>query len=241
MLIEVDGFILNETSYGETSKIINVLTHDYGIIGIMCKGVKSLKNKNRVATLKLTYSRFNIYYKKDKLSTLVSADIINPLKKIKSDIVLVGFLNYLADLTYQVMKQSLDNHIYEDFLQVLLKLESGLDPIVLTNILEIKYLEYLGVLFNLDSCVVCGNKKNIVTIDGDKGGFICLNCLKNEIVVDAKVIKMIRLYYYVNINSIKEIKVDQKTRDTINKFLDIYYERYTGLYLHSKDFLKNLL
>ena len=41
MLQEVEGFILTETPYGETSKIINVLTKEYGIIGIMCNGAKS--------------------------------------------------------------------------------------------------------------------------------------------------------------------------------------------------------
>ena len=241
-MLEVDGFVLSEIPYGETSKIINVLTREYGVIGIMCKGAKSLKNKYRVPTMKLSYSHFNIMYKENKLSTLVSADVINPFKLIKSDILLVSFLTYLTELTSQVVKQSSKiQNIYDDFIKTILKLEDGLDPIVLTNILEIKYLEYLGVLFNLDECVMCGSKNNIATFDADKGGYICINCITNEIIVDKKVIKMIRMYYYVNIDSIKEIKVDGVTKNTINKYLDLYYERYTGLYLNSKDFLKKLM
>ena len=241
-MLEVDGFVLSEIPYGESSKIINVLTREYGLIGIMCKGAKSLKNRYRVPTMKLSYSHFNIMYKENKLSTLVSADVINPFKLVKSDILLVSFLAYLTELTSQVVKQSNDiENIYDDFIKTILKLEDGLDPIVLTNILEIKYLEYLGVLFNLDECVICGSKNNIATFDADKGGYICINCLTNEIIVDKKVIKMIRMYYYVNIDSIKEIKVDDLTKNTINKYLDLYYERYTGLYLNSKDFLKKLM
>lgn len=241
-MLEVDGFVLSEIPYGESSKIINVLTREYGVIGIMCKGAKSLKNRYRVPTMKLSYSHFNIMYKENKLSTLVSADVINPFKLVKSDILLVSFLAYLTELTSQVVKQSNDiENIYDDFIKTILKLEDGLDPIVLTNILEIKYLEYLGVLFNLDECVICGSKNDIATFDADKGGYICINCLTNEIIVDKKVIKMIRMYYYVNIDSIKEIKVDDLTKNTINKYLDLYYERYTGLYLNSKDFLKKLM
>lgn len=241
-MLEVDGFVLSEIPYGESSKIINVLTREYGVIGIMCKGAKSLKNRYRVPTMRLSYSHFNIMYKENKLSTLVSADVINPFKLVKSDILLVSFLAYLTELTSQVVKQSNDiENIYDDFIKTILKLEDGLDPIVLTNILEIKYLEYLGVLFNLDECVICGSKNNIATFDADKGGYICINCLTNEIIVDKKVIKMIRMYYYVNIDSIKEIKVDDVTKNTINKYLDLYYERYTGLYLNSKDFLKKLM
>ncbi len=239
---EVDGFVLNEVPYGESSKIINVLTKEYGIIGIMCKGAKSLKNKYRVPTMRLSYTRFNIVYKENKLSTLVSADVINPLKLVKSDILLVSFLSYLAELTSQVAKQSQDyERIYDDFIKAVLKLDEGLDPLVLTNILEIKYLKYLGVLFNLDECALCGSKTNIATFDPDKGGYICLNCLTNEVIIDKKVIKMIRMYYYVNIDSIKEIKVDDVIKKTINMYLDMYYDRYTGLYLNSKDFLKKLM
>lgn len=240
MLTEVEGFILTETPYGETSKIINVFTKEYGVIGIMCKGAKSLKSKNRVSTMRLNYAKFNIYYKKNKLSQLVSADIINPLKKIKTDIILISYLSYLAELTNQVLKQSNNLTIYDDFIAAILKIEEGLDPLVLTNILEIKYLSELGVLFSLDACVICGNKTNIATINADKGGFICLDCLTNEVIVDKKVIKMLRMYYYVNIKSISALKIDDTIKNTINKFLDVYYEKYTGLYLNSKNFLKNL-
>ena len=120
MLTEVEGFILSETPYGETSKIINVFTSSYGVIGIMCKGAKSLKSKNRVSTMRLTYAKFNIYYKKDKLSTLVSADIINPLKRIKEDIILISYLSYLTELTNQVIKQSNNNKTSTDFISAIL-------------------------------------------------------------------------------------------------------------------------
>ena len=90
---------------------------------------------------------------------------------------------------------------------------------------------YLRNIFNLDECVLCGSKQGIVTIDADKGGYICLNCLTNELIVDKKVIKMLRMYYYVNIKSITAIKVDDNVKIIINKFLDMYYDRYTGLYL----------
>ena len=48
-------------------------------------------------------------------------------------------------------------------------------------------------------------------------------------------------YVMNNIDSIKEIRIDDETKNTINKYLDLYYDRYTGLYLNSKDFLKKLM
>lgn len=241
MLEAVEGFILKETPYGETSKIINIFTKEHGLISVMCKGAKSVKSKNRALTLRFTYAKFNIYYKENKLSTFANADVINPLKKINSDIVLISYLTYLVDLSSQVLKQSNDKTIYDDFINIVLKMEMGLDPLVLTNILELKYLKFLGVDVNINECVECGNKTNIATINGDKGGFICAHCMTNERLVDIKVIQMLRLYYYVKISSITKLNVAPNIKNEINFFLDTYYDRYTGLYLKSKEFLKNMI
>lgn len=235
----IEGIIIKEIPYGETSKIIHVYTKD-GVIGIMCKGAKTLKSSFRATTLKFTYAKFNIYYKENKLSTLTSVDIINPLSTLKNDIVLLSYLNYLTELTEQVIKQTSEN-LYNDFITTILKINDGLDPIVMCNILEIKYLDYLGVSLNLDSCVGCGKTANIVTIDGDRGGYICSDCYQNELIVEPKTIGLLRMYYYVEIKSISKLKISEKVRDEINRFLDTYYDRYTGLYLKSKNFLKKLI
>ena len=239
MLREIEGMIVREIPYGETSKIIHVYTTE-GIISIMCKGAKSLKSPFRATTLKFTYGRFNIYYKENKLSTLSSVDVINPLSKIKNDIILLSYVNYITELTTQVLKQTTEN-LYEDYINAILKIEEGLDPLVLANILEIKYLDYLGVGLNLDSCVSCGSKVNIITIDGDRGGYICSNCYQNELIVDKKALGLLSMYYYVDIKSISKLKISDKVKNEINHFLNIYYDRYTGLYLKSKDFLKKIL
>ena len=61
MLVEVEGFIIKETPYGETSKIINVLTKEKGLIGIIAKGAKTMKSKLRASTGAFTYGIFNLY------------------------------------------------------------------------------------------------------------------------------------------------------------------------------------
>lgn len=241
MLIEVEGFILKETAYGESSKIINVLTKEKGLIGIMCKGAKSMKSKLRACTQTFTYGVFNLYFKEDKLSTLVSVDIINPLKNIRQDLTKMSFVTYISELTSQVLKESKSQHIYDNFINTILKIEHGLDPLILTNILELKYLPLLGVGLNLDSCIKCGNQTEIVTIDASYGGLICKGCYTNELIVDKKVIQLIRMYYYVDIKSISTINVKEEYKKTINQFISDYYDSFTGLYVYSKKFLESIM
>ena len=51
---------------------------------------------------------------------------------------------------------------------------------------------------------------------------------------------MIRMYYYVDVKNITKLDVSEEISREINKFLDNYYERYTGLYLKSKNFIKQI-
>lgn len=240
MIEKVEGIVLSSTDYSETSKILNVYTREYGLIGIMSKGCKKVNSPLRLVSSNFTYGVWNIYYKKDKLSTLVSCDVINHFKNIRSDIELISYLNYLASLTKSVLKQENNIKIYEIFINGILKIEEGLNPLVITNIIELKYLDYLGVPVNLDECVSCGSTK-IVNLSAYNGGYVCANCNQSTEYVDPKTIKMLRLYYYVDISKIKELKISDKVVHEINSFLSIYYEHFTGLYLKSKKFLENLM
>jgi len=240
MITKVEGFIMSEVSYGESSKVINVLTKEYGLMGIMCKGVKSMKSRLRALTLRFTYGFFYIYYKEGKLSILKDVDVIDSFSFIHSDITLISYLNYLTELTMQVFKESQDEQIFSLFLETVKKLDDQLDPLVLTNILEMKYLTFLGVGLNLDECIRCGSTTGIITIDPDAGGYLCQKCVGSAKIVSLKTVKMLRMYYYVDIKSITNLNISEEVKQDINSFLSRYYDRYTGMYLKSKDFLQKI-
>ena len=240
MISKLEGIIITETPYGENSKIVNILTKEKGLVGVMCNNVKSLKNPLRTKTQRFTYANFHINYNENKLSKLIDVDIIDNLSNIKNDIELISYAQYLNELTYQVYKQSESEDIYNLYISILLKLNQKQNPLILTNILELKYLDFLGVGLNLEQCVNCGDKKNILTIDPDEGGYICSNCYTNQKILSPKSIKLIRMYYLINIDTISSIKIDTEIANEINYFIDKYYVRYTVLYLKTKDFLSKL-
>lgn len=240
MIEEVTGIVISEQNYGEKSKIINVLTKEKGIIGLMVKGARSLKSPLRSVSGKLTYGTFNIFYKKDKLSILSEVSIIDNFSNIKKNIELISYASYLVDLASQVVRHSNDYKVFNNLIEGLSKINTGFNPVVIANILELKYLDNLGVLPILDSCVECGSRENIVTLSSDRGGYLCDKCRLNEPIVSNKIIKLVRMYYYVDIAKIDNINISSDIITEINKFLDNYYERYTGLYLKSKNFMKEL-
>lgn len=235
-----EGIILTETNYSESSKILNVLTSDRGVVGVMSKGCRNIKSKLRGVSRKLVYGTFHVYYKENGLSTLIGVDLISSFSKTVMDLERISFASYLLDLSYQVVKQNDESDIFELLKDTLLKIEEGFSPLILTNILELKLLDYLGVRPSIDACSICGSDKAIVTLSADAGGYVCRNCFSNEGYVSEKTIKMIRLYYYVDIKNISKLEVSDEVIREVNQFLDMYYERYTGLYLKSKDFIKKI-
>lgn len=237
---KVTGIVLSDTNYSESSKILNVLTKEHGKIGIISKGCRNLKSSLRSVSSKLTYGYFNIYYKKEGLSVLISVDIINDFSNIKQDLFKIGYATFLSDLTNQVLKETSSNEIFDLFINGLIKINDDFDPMIIANIIELKYLNYLGVMPILDCCSVCGSNKKIVTVSSFSGGYLCVNCYKNEYIVDEKTVKLLRMFSYVDISKIKELNILPKNKNEINKFLENYYDRYTGIYLKSKDFLTQL-
>ena len=82
----IEGIIISDTNYSESSKILNVITKEHGLIGIMSKGCRNMKSKLRGVSRKLVHGTFHIYYKPNGVSTLIGVDVINSFSKTTMDL-----------------------------------------------------------------------------------------------------------------------------------------------------------
>ena len=240
MIKKIEGIIVSEVDYKESSKIINIFSPTEGVIGILARGTKKIKSNLSGVTSKLTYGYFHVQYKENGLSSLIEVDVIDGFKKIRKSIDLISYASYILELSSMVYKHDSNPQIYNLLIASLKKIDEGYDYEVITNILELKLLEYLGIKPVIDNCVNCGSKVDIVTISSYKGGYLCKNCANDEVIVNIKTIKLLRMFYYVDINKISKLDISDNIKKELNRFIDDYYDRYSGLYLKSKTFLKNL-
>lgn len=238
-IISTDGIVVSSIPFKESSRIINILTKDMGIVGCIVKGCKSLKSKLRLPSEKFAYGTFHFYYKENGLSTLIEADIKNYFINIKSDIVKISYMSYLCELATNVYKESSNSEVYDILISALLKIEDNFDPKIITNIVEIQYLSYIGISLCLDSCVNCGSTK-VVTLSTSRGGYLCSNCRQSEPILDGKILKLLRLYNYVDISKISNLDIDNEVSNAIDRIISEYYEDYSGVSTKSKKFLKEI-
>ena len=240
-LEEVEGIIVRETNYSESSKILNILTKEKGLIGVMSKGSRNMKNKLRGVSRKLLYGKFHIYYKENSMSTLIEVDVKNSYSKILSNFDATCYAGYLLNLVEQVAQQNVDETLFDLLRDALDKMNDGLNPLIITNIVELKCLDFLGVTPSIDSCSICGDNKNILTISSIDGGYICKNCHSNQKIVSQNTVKLIRMLYYVDISKISKLEIKEESMNEINEFINDYYDRYTGLYLKNKENLLRVI
>lgn len=238
MIKKVEGIIISTVDYKESSKIINVLTPSEGLIGIMAKGSKKIKSKISATSSPLTYGIFYLSYNKTAMPTLTEVDLINSFKQIRIDIIKLNYALFLLELSSQAYRHEQSKKIYELLIEGLCKINEGYDSQIVTNIVELKLLQYLGIKPVVEKCVSCQNKNDIITISSHKGGYLCKNCVGQEMIFHLKTLQLIRMFYYVDLSKITKINISDTIKKELSLFIDDYYERYSGLYLKSKNFLK---
>ena len=244
---KVEGIITGEQNYSESSKILKIFTKDLGLISVISKGCKKPKSPLHEGSNILIYGIFDISYKEDGLSTLIEIDIKNNFKNITMDYKDLAKKMYaftIIDISMQVLpdKEIDDNEkkkIYDILVSTINKINDGINPRVLLSIVMLKFLDFLGVLPNLDSCAFCGSSYDIITMDARSFGFVCKECYTNEKIVNEKALKLLRMLYYVDINKIKQLEVGEEIKD-IEEFIEDYYEEHTGIYFNIKKKLISL-
>ena len=237
MIKKIEGIIVSTVDYKDNSKILNVLTKDDGLIGVFARGSRKLKSNISATSSVLTYGIFHLNQTSKKMPNLIEVDLIDNFKNIRKDLGRTTYATYLLELSTQAYRHDHNTNIYNLLISALKKINDSFDYRIISNILELKLLEYLGIKPVIDKCVNCSNHNDIVTISSYRGGYLCKNCINNEPIYNIKTLKLIRMFYYVDIDKISKIMINDNIKKEINLFINDYYDRYSGLYLKSKDFL----
>ena len=240
MIKKVEGIVVSTVDYKESSKIINIFTKDDGIIGVMARGCKKANSKIISGSNVLSYGIFHLSYNRG-MPSLMEVDILNSFKIIRKDLLKTNYCLFLLELCSQVYKNDNNFEIYDLLIDALNKINDNFDENIITSIVEFKLLDYLGIRPIVDKCVSCGNSNDIVTISSYKGGYLCKNCVNDEYIFNVKTLKLVRMFYYIDIKKITKIDVSDNIKNEINLFIDDYYDRYSGLFLKSKKMLYEFL
>lgn len=229
---KIEGIILNETNYSESSKILNILTKEHGYISVISKGSRSIKSRLRGISMKLVYGEFVITYKPSGISNLIEGSLVNSFKNIMTDFNKMNYANKCVNIVKSILKDNNDSTIFLILRDSLIKINDDLNPKLIYLILSLKLLNYLGVRPDFNNCINCGSNK-IKTFDLNIPGSICNNCYNETFLFQTNTLKLLKLFQNVDINKIDKLNItSNKVMEELIYFIKEYYDSYTGIYFN---------
>jgi DNA repair protein RecO (recombination protein O) len=148
------GFVLHSYPYKETSLIIDVLTRDYGRIGLVAKGAKRPHSKLR--SVLQTFQPLTLGWTgKSELRTLTAADWVGGMLPLEKAGLLYGF--YLNELLVKFLVRD-DPYpaLFDHYVSTLNQLAHQEPAAIVLRKFELALLHASGLLTDLSRCNLTG-------------------------------------------------------------------------------------
>ncbi|MCU9613911.1 DNA repair protein RecO [Caldibacillus lycopersici] len=240
MFQKLEGIVLRSIDYGESNKILTIFSREKGKVGAVARGAKKPNSRLASVSQPFTYGYF-LCSIGSGLGTVQQGENIDSFRTIKEDLFLTAYSAYIVELLEKGTEEKVVNpFLFELLYQTLKHISEGYDPKIIKNIFEIKMLSVLGFRPILTECAVCGNPDGPFAFSVKEGGIICPNCYHKDpyhLKVQQATIRLLKLFYYIDITRIGSINVKELTKKELNQCITAYYEEYSGIYLKSKKFL----
>lgn len=186
-IIKSKAFVLNKLDYGDTSKIVNLFTEEFGRIAGIIKGARSAKSKIGKAVDILNFVEIVFYRKENRdIQVITQADLISHFPNIKSDLEKLKYSSAIIEL---VLKLTVENdphkRLFTGVERILKRMDSeDTAPILLFAFFFKFFLSEIGYGLVTDSCSEC----NKDLFDSDEIiynyelGFLCDTCGKDHLI-----------------------------------------------------------
>lgn len=183
----VEGFVLREFPYRESSKIIEVFTKNHGKISIIAKGVLNKKSPNLSSAQRFVKASYNLYKSGEKFFGIKDASLIKSYSKSNKNFDIIIYKSAICDLLLRTIDFDQKDFVYNLLDKTFDSFEKASENyfnIFLCFLL--KYISFSGFKPNLKECSMCGMKinPNDAYFSIKDGGMLDSACkkIKNDIV-----------------------------------------------------------
>lgn len=181
-LLSTDAIILQVFKYGETSKILRLLTRTAGVQSVIAKGAAQPKSKYGGILEPFTEGVAAFYARENReLHTLGSFELTRSRQALGADLVRFGGASLIAELVMRAGIEEPDEHLYlvvADTLDRIAQADrSAAESLVIGEVWAL--VAQLGFAPALDGCISCGRAIDDVedaSFDYVAGGVRCGPC-----------------------------------------------------------------
>ena len=238
---EITGIVIRVNQFRDNDAMVTVLSNDK-IYSFLARGVLKIKSKNASSVNLYNKSRFTLSSTKDGLS-LRSGEVISSYENLRTDLDNLAALDFLGEVTNRLV-------ISDDATMAYLWLEACLDalnnahhdPLTVCLIYLGAILRINGSAPEVNECVICHEKKPIVAMNYNRGGFICRDCASglHEAKTPVGELQILRYIFKVDIAHITHAIFTIKEAKRILKDLAKFIQKEYDVTLKSIQLLDNL-
>jgi DNA repair protein RecO (recombination protein O) len=243
LLYKVEGIVIKTIPYGESNIIITLYTKELGKVGVMARGAKKPKSRFASISQLFTYGIF-VFQKSQGLGTLQQGESLHSFRKIREDLVKTAYAAYLVELLDRhTAENEMRSDLYGWMKQALEYIDFGIDPEVITFLFEMKIMKVAGIVPELSKCVSCKRTEGHFSFSIREGGFLCERCRFKDpytIKISEAAARLLHMFYHFDLNRLGNVSLKKETKKELRTLVDAYMDEYSGVYLKSKKFLKQL-
>jgi DNA repair protein RecO (recombination protein O) len=156
--IAVRGFVLREQPYGETDKLLDLLTADHGLITASARGSRRPKSRLLSSSQLFSLSDYQLFQNRDRYS-IDSADLIESFQGLHRDIEKLVCAAHLAEVFSDLLRDNMPDRMpYELWAYTANRLDKGDDPLLIIHAAQLRLLAIEGLKPLVDSCKSCQQK-----------------------------------------------------------------------------------
>ena len=179
-MIKTSGIVTRDTKYGESGKIVTVLSRDLGKISAIASNVRSNKSRMLAGLQLFSYSEFVLFKSSGKkgLYRLNEATVTESFENIRTDLEKLAYASYFAEvLNHALPDESPDDEMLRLMLNTLFALDRSLaDPVKIKTVFEWRMAYLAGYAPLLDTCGKCGCGGKLSHLDPSCGRAYCESC-----------------------------------------------------------------
>ena len=241
MLTDTEGIVLRQvkTSYGR--RMILLFSRKYGKISAGTNIGDRGKSKSSLALRPFTYGRYELFKNRDNYN-INTAEVIKSYYKIGEDVDKYMSGAYVLEFTEKVLTEEVPAPgiflLLNEFFEMLEKREKGIGTLVLAY--QANVLKYMGVMPELDRCVICGAKSEAAKFSIEDGGIICPNCAVNiensqpqKLIYDVKfgIVDILRFFTSNPLKNLEKLAL----KGDAGKLLQKIIREYAAYHLDASD------
>ena len=228
--------VLKTTNYKEKDAIVEGLDEN-GSHSFLVKGLQSPKCANIVLANKLIDVDIELQEGKYKHPIIKKSKTIASPYHMDDDLYTLASINLIDEITINLLQEDERTPLYTSLKEAIKVFQNKkADPLSISLIYFMKVLKESGYSFEANHCVRCDKKKGIATFSFSEGGFICKDCLTDDIELKLSKEAMISIRKAIIATEYKTIEeLSFPVYKELIKELKVFVLDYLGVKLTSVD------